>query len=152
MSERKRPYFNLKDAGAGCPPQSSVVMDLPTDLEVTQRQDRNNLLVSFGVVLVSALAVEVSKNLLLRQDGQQFNVGTRQSIGDFKLEDDINCGVTTGGKELCITDCRPGKGVFKNPECLKDCFEEECIKSLLDDYKEAGGVCPGQVQLYGRAV
>ena len=113
-----------------------------------QRQDKTNLFVTFGVVLVSALAVEVSKNLLGQDGSQLSSVVTRQSSSDYKLDDDVNCGVTTGGKELCTEDCRSANGVFADPECLRDCFQEDCIQSLLDDYKNARGVCPGKTYLY----
>ena len=79
------------------------------------------------------------------------------------LEDDPQCGLTTGGKEECIWDCEAinfetsstvssvQTGVtFKNALCLEDCFEEDhCITMLFNDYKKEGGVCDGVALIEG---
>ena len=71
----------------------------------------------------------------------------------YKLEDDPQCGLTTGGQEDCFWDCDivfddSGFGLFtsftgihpvginstntiQNPECLLDCFYEVCLCHLL---------------------
>jgi len=72
-----------------------------------------------------------------------------------KLENDDMCGITTGGKAECWWDCEilshplfTGQAII-NPECLKDCFDQEmetsnrdpsCLKSLIEDVT-AKGTC-----------
>ena len=57
----------------------------------------------------------------------------------YSLEDDNVCGITTGGKENCEWDCIPTPyGIYQNPECLIDCFDEDhCAVKAFKDYVEA---------------
>jgi len=60
------------------------------------------------------------------------------SQSQYKLENDPQCGLTTGGMVECTWDCDVSFGVFgqeiTNPECLRDCFEDTpCVGLLLDD-------------------
>ena len=65
------------------------------------------------------------------------------------LENDPQCGLTTGGQEECYWDCQRfylavylQGTVAQNPECVADCFpEDHCAFSLLEDYSTAGGIC-----------
>ena len=38
--------------------------------------------------------------------------------------------------------------IFQDPLCLEDC-QKPCIKSLINDYKTAGGVCAGSYNFGG---
>ena len=61
----------------------------------------------------------------------------------YKLENDLMCGITTGGKEECEWDCEVAFGEsligivftkFTNPQCLRDCFpSSHCVNNFLDD-------------------
>ena len=54
----------------------------------------------------------------------------------YKLENDPECGVTTGGREDCFWDCEIesqsviGGAIITNPACLLDCFPEVDIMFL----------------------
>ena len=65
----------------------------------------------------------------------------------MKLENDFACGITTGGKENCEWDCSPdyiGFVYWRDPSCLTDCFPKgHCASKVLDDFKNAGGICGG---------
>ena len=65
---------------------------------------------------------------------------------DYVLEDDPECGKTTGGEPECFWDCQPElnffdivtfttdteRAVMANPWCLEDCFEEsQCLSGLF---------------------
>ena len=65
---------------------------------------------------------------------------------DYVLEDDPDCGVTTGGDAECFWDCQPElnffdivtftsdthRAVMANPWCLEDCFGDgHCLNGLF---------------------
>ena len=69
-----------------------------------------------------------------------------------RLENDPQCGLTTGGREECWWDCafqlyeEPNPGAFvdyiTNIDCLADCYPpDHCLNSILADLRAAGGVC-----------
>ena len=55
----------------------------------------------------------------------------------YKLENDPECGVTTGGREDCFWDCEIesqsafGGAIITNPACLLDCFPEVHIHIMF---------------------
>ena len=73
----------------------------------------------------------------------------------YSLENDPNCGLTTGGREECWWSCgiqrvedsfTPGLFIpfIPDPSCLSDCYPaDHCLSALLEDYKAAGGICRG---------
>lgn len=62
------------------------------------------------------------------------------------LQSDPSCGLSTRGSEECWWSCNivPASGlVIKNPECFRNCFSpNHCVTGLLQDFDEAGGICP----------
>ena len=70
------------------------------------------------------------------------------------LENDPQCGLTTGGQPECHWDCTRkflplDVPIVADPECLTDCFPEEpCVLSLIEDYSASGGICGQEVTGY----
>ena len=72
-----------------------------------------------------------------------------------RLENDPQCGLTTGGREECWWDCKIARPqshnnpeeyriFITNPTCLDDCYPpDHCVSHFLQDYKAAGGICKG---------
>ena len=95
----------------------------------------------FTTVLTAALGVQSTKYLLSQPAARQ------------TLENDPQCGLTTGGQEECYWDClriflRGTVPVAENSECLMDCFpEDHCALFLLEDYSTEGGICAQQQAL-----
>ena len=83
----------------------------------------------------------------------QFSLKSGSGLKKKKLKNDLQCGLTTGGREECWWDCRSKRfaslditGTVReyiiDPLCLDDCFPpNRCLNSLLDDFKAAGGIC-----------
>ena len=70
----------------------------------------------------------------------------------YRLEDDPQCGLTTGGRSECWWDCEfqlyPGPtptthvDFITDLSCLSDCYPpDHCLYSVLADLQTAGGIC-----------
>ena len=78
----------------------------------------------------------------------------------YRLEDDPQCGLTTGGRSECWWDCEfqlfPGSDpathvdYITNHNCLSDCYPaDHCLYSVFADLQSAGGICRfSQLDLY----
>merc|ERR1712131_456740 len=85
------------------------------------------------VSIPSIAALSFISLLGLRTSSLIEDIFTRK---EFKLENEVDCGVTTGGKEECYWDCEVVivdnyPAVVRDPECLRDCFPKKslCTKS-----------------------
>ena len=90
----------------------------------------------FTTVFTAALGVHTTKYLLTPPTVRQ------------TLENDPQCGLTTGGQQECYWDCQAFYADFTtgviavDPVCLADCFPpNHCVNSLLEDFTTNGGIC-----------
>lgn len=75
-------------------------------------------------------------------------LGSKTKTPRESLENDPQCGLTTGGQQECYWDCQSFSADFTTgpiavePECLADCFPpDHCVNFLLEDFTANGGIC-----------